>query len=184
MTRRGQWLLVAAIVMIAAAGVWTGVMYFGADLKRVTVGARAPDFHAVTLDSAPMSRSLADYRGQVVLLNIWATWCPPCEREMPMLEQLYKDYAAKGLKLVAVSMDAPGMEGPIRDFIKRYGLTFDVLYDADGKIRTDYMTTGAPESFVIGKDGVIRYKQIAAINDRDAAQIRALLDSILAERAN
>ena len=119
-----------------------------------------------------------------MLVNIWATWCPPCEREMPVLQGIYQQYRDKGLKLVAVSTDAPGMEGAIRGFVKKYGLTFDVLYDPAARIMQDYMTPAQPESFIIGRDGVIRFKQVAAITDRDAVQIRALLDQLLAERAN
>lgn len=184
MTRRRQWILVAALAAIAGGAAWLGVLFFGDEFKQVTVGSHAPRFSAVTLDSAPRTRTLADYKGQVMLVNIWATWCPPCEREMPVLQGIYQQYRDKGLKLVAVSTDAPGMEGAIRGFVKKYGLTFDVLYDPAARIMQDYMTPAQPESFIIGRDGVIRFKQVAAITDRDAVQIRALLDQLLAERAN
>ena len=181
MTARRQWMVVAGIVAAATAGVWAGVHFLGDQFVQITVGSRAPDFAAVTLDSVPKQRTLADYKGQVTLVNVWATWCIPCEKEMPMLQRLYSEYKAKGLRIAAVSIDLPGMEAEIRRFTARYELGFDVLYDSDGKIKLGYMTTGVPESFLIGKDGVIRFKQISAINERDAAQIRALLDGLLAE---
>jgi peroxiredoxin len=102
---------------------------------------------------------------------------------MPMLESLYKEFEGKGLKLVAISTDAPGTEYAIRDFVTRYGLTFDVLHDSEGGIMRDYMTTGLPETFLIAKDGVIRFKQIGPVDEIDAKQIRALLDQLLAEPA-
>jgi peroxiredoxin len=180
-TRRQQWLAVAALVATVGGGLWAGVTFSGGRIAQVAVGSRAPGFHAVTVDSVPVARTLADYRGRVLLVNIWATWCPPCEREMPMLQRLYEEYHSKGLALAAVSMDTPGMEDAIRDFITRYSLTFDVLYDSKGDITRDYMTTGAPVTFVIGKNGVIRYIHLAAITDSDAMEIRALLDRLLVE---
>ena len=184
MTHRQQWILIAAFASIIGGALWAGVLFFSDEFKQVTVGSRAPRFSAVTLDPVPRTRTLADYKGEVMLVNIWATWCPPCEREMPMLQSIHEQYRAKGLRLVAVSTDAPGMENAIRSFVKKYGLTFDVLYDPEARIMQDYMTPAQPESFIIGRDGVIRYKQVAAITDRDAVQIRALLEQLLAERGN
>ena len=181
MTAKRQWQIVAAIVGVIAAAVWGTLHFYGDQFSPITVGSVAPDFRGVTLDSEPSPKSLADYKGQVVLVNIWATWCLPCEREMPMLQRLAEEYKAKGFRIVAVSVDSPGMERVIRDFIQRYGLTFDVLYDADARIKLDYTTTGIPESFIVAKDGVIRYQHVGPIEENDAVQVRALLDRLLAE---
>lgn len=178
MTARRQWLVVAAIVAVAGTAIAVGTRVFRDQL--VTIGSRAPDFHAVTLDAAPVVRSLADYRGRVTLINIWATWCAPCQREMPALERMYAGLESQGLRLAAVSVDMPGMEKEIRDFARRFGLTFDVLYDSQQAIARDYMTAGYPETFVLGKDGIIRFHQLGPI-DRDTLQIRALLVQLLAE---
>ena len=114
---------------------------------------------------APILDQLAvDYKGQVVVLNIWATWCGPCRIEMPSIQALQQSLGTKGLKIVAVSVDDPGSEEAIRDFAKEYGLTFEILHDPTGKIQKAYQTTGVPETFVIGRDGVIRRKVIAADN--------------------
>ena len=98
------------------------------------------------------------------MLNIWATWCGPCRIEMPSIQALQQSLGPKGLKIVAVSVDDPGSEEAIRDFAKEYGLTFEILHDPTGKIQKAYQTTGVPETFVIGRDGVIRRKVIAADN--------------------
>lgn len=181
MTAKQQWMVVAAIVAVAGAAVAAGAYLLRDELAQVTVGSTAPDFHAVTVDDQPAPRTLADYKGQVVLVNVWATWCIPCETEMPLLQRLYSEYQQKGLRLAAVSVDIPGMEPEIRRFVQRYGLTFDVLHDPESRIKRDYMTTGYPESFIVGKDGVIRFKQVSAFLERDVPQIRLLLDRLLAE---
>jgi len=146
----------------------------------VSVGSKAPPFVAKTVDSLPQTQTLADYKGQVVLLNIWGTFCLPCRDEMPAIEKLHQALGPKGLKVVAVSMDDPGFENKIRAFVKELGLTFQILYDPSGKITNDYQTTGVPETFVIARDGVIRKKVIGA-SDWNSASNRALIAQLLAE---
>jgi peroxiredoxin len=181
MTAGRQWIIVAVIVAVIGGAIAAAMHYSRDEFVQITVGSRAPDFRVSTVDSVPQIRTLEHYRGKVTLLNIWATWCIPCEREMPELQKLYEEYAPKGLHVAAVSIDSPGMEQPIRDFATQYHLTLDVLYDPDGRIKLEYGTTAVPETFVIGKDGVIRYHHFAAINDATAREIRALLDQLLAE---
>jgi cytochrome c biogenesis protein CcmG, thiol:disulfide interchange protein DsbE len=135
------------------------------------------------LDSVPKQKTLADYRGKVLMINVWATWCLPCRVEMPSIEALNKEYAQKGLKIVAVSIDDPGTDSTIRAFVKQYGLTFEVLHDPQGKISEAYDITGYPETFIVGKDGVIRRKLMSATN-WNAPEARALVDRLLAERTN
>ena len=165
----------------------TGVIAFGAsrylrkELFPVQVGSKAPNFTAVTLDSVPREKSLAEYRGQVVMINVWATWCLPCRIEMPSIEALHKDYAPKGLKIVAISIDDPGTDSTIRTFVKQYGLTFEILHDPKGKITEAYDITGYPETFIVGKDGVIRKKLMSA-TDWNSPEARALVDRLLSER--
>jgi thiol-disulfide isomerase/thioredoxin len=154
----------------------------GGGIAPVEAGSVAPQFRAVTTNAGvpAVTKSLADYKGQVVVLNLWATWCGPCRAEMPSLEKLYQELGPKGLKIVAVSIDNPGMESAILDFKKEFGLTFDVLYAPDGKIQYDYQATGYPETFVIGRDGVIR-KRVIAATDWSAEPQKALLRQLLAE---
>ena len=129
-------------------------------LDLVGVGSRAPAFRAVNLRSGRPS-SLADYRGRVVLLNVWATWCPPCRVEMPSLERLHGKLAGPDFAVVAVSID-DGDASTVMAFVGELGLGFDVLQDKSGSIQHIYQTTGVPESFVIDRDGVIIKKVIGA----------------------
>lgn len=182
MSSRTQWALVAGIVAVATVGLLYATKVIGGGIAPVEAGSAAPPFHAMTTaPGAPVrEKTLADYKGQVVLLNLWATWCGPCRLEMPSLEKLHEELGPKGLKIVAVSVDSPGMEDAIRDFQKELGLTFEILYAPDGKIRDDYQATGFPETFIIGRDGIIR-KRVIAATDWSAAPQKALLRELLAE---
>ena len=146
--------------------------------SRVAPGAQAPDFRAVTLDAQPIAKGLADYRGQVVLLNLWATWCGPCELEMPSIQALHNDFAEAGLKVVAVAVDDPGFEQRVRDFVARKGLTFEILSEGSGKIEADYEARGIPATYIIGKDGLIR-KRVAGASDWNSPANRALVAQLL-----
>jgi peroxiredoxin len=152
----------------------------------VVPGREAPEFDAVTLDGTP--RTLKDYRGKVVLLNIWATWCPPCQQEMPSMQRLREAIDDEDFTILAVSIDAPtgqtdafGREGGnLEIFAREMGLTFRILHDPTGKIQEIYQTTGVPESFVVDRDGVI-FKKVAGPTEWDAPAnvqlIQRLLDS-------
>ena len=118
-------------------------------------------------------KSLADYKGRVLLVNIWATWCPPCVAEMPSIERLYKEYGDKGLKVIAVSIDAEVSEDSIRAFARNRGVTFEVLHDSTHAIERAFQTTGYPETFIVGPEGRIRKKAIGA-EDWDSQGNRAV----------
>lgn len=181
MTGRNQ-LAVGAVVIAMVCGVAYGAtQYLRHELFPVELGTKAPNFSAFTLDSVPKEKRLADYRGQVVMINVWATWCLPCRVEMPSIEALHKAYGPKGLKIVAISIDDPGTDAGIRAFAKQYGLTFEILHDPKGAIKDLYDITGYPETFIIGKDGVIRKKLMSA-TDWNSPDARALVDRLLVER--
>ncbi|HEV2671924.1 MAG TPA: TlpA disulfide reductase family protein [Gemmatimonadales bacterium] len=177
MTNRQQWTLISGVVMTAVFGIALAIK-LRPQLNLIEVGTSAPDFKAVALPGGRPA-TIADYRGKVVLLNIWATWCPPCKVEMPSMERLHKKLAGTGFQLVAVSVDEED-SSVVNTFVKDYGLTFQILHDQDGTIREIYQTTGVPESFVIDRDGVIVKKVIGAA-DWDAPVnenlIRRLLDA-------
>jgi len=178
MTVRQQWTFVGIVVLILGGGLLAATRYLGDELFPVTVGSKAPDFRANTIDGAPAAKTLADYKGEIVLLNVWATWCLPCRTEMPSIQALHDRFAARGLKVVAVSIDKPGFDDEIRTFRDQFGLTFEILHDATGNIQRDYQTTGVPETFIIGRDGMIRRKVIAADN-WDSPANRALFAQLL-----
>ena len=180
MTAKQQWLVVLGIVAVLGGGAFTATHFLKDELTSVSVGADAPGFTVQTLDAPSKPKTLTDYRGDVVVLNIWATWCIPCRTEMPSMEKLFKELGPKGLKMVAVSVDNAGEEQKIRDFVKEYGLTFEVLHDAAGSIQSIYRTTGVPETFVLDRDGVIRKKWIGA-DDWASEGNRRLLEQLLAQ---
>jgi cytochrome c biogenesis protein CcmG, thiol:disulfide interchange protein DsbE len=175
-----QWAIVAAVVTLLALALVAVTTLVGSGGEQVGIGRMAPDFRARTLDEPPVVRTLADYRGDVVLLNVWATWCLPCRTEMPSMERLHRAFAGQGLHVVAVSIDKPGFEEEIRTFVKEYALTFDVLYDPDGAITTAYQTTGVPYSFVIDRSGKIR-KTVLGAADWSSQGNRSLIASLIAE---
>ena len=181
MTGRKQLAIGAIVVGLVCAVAYGATRYLRNELFPVELGSKAPDIKALTLDSIPREKSLADYRGQVVMINVWATWCLPCRVEMPSIEALHRAYGPKGLKIVAVSIDDPGTDQAIRAFAKEYGLTFEILHDPKGEITDLYDIDGYPETFIVGRDGVIRKKLMSA-TDWNSPEARSLVDRLLAER--
>ena len=180
MTARGQLSTVLVVLALVAVAVLVGHRTVGSELDPVGTGTQAPNFTAQTLDTPARTKTLADYKGDVVMLNVWATWCEPCRAEMPSIEKLYRSYGRRGLKVVAVSIDAAGTEPGIRAFAKDLGLTFEILHDSAGAIQQIYQMTGVPESFLIGRDGVIR-KKIAGAMDWNTESDGRLVERLLGE---
>jgi peroxiredoxin len=173
---RRRWTLAAGITM-AAVFVVALVIRILPEIALIGVGSRAPEFNAVDLRTGRPA-TLADYRGRVILLNVWATWCQPCRIEMPAMERLSRALAGTDFRIVAVSVDE-GDSSMVNAFAQELGLTFDILHDRSGMIKRDYQTTGVPESFVIDRQGMIVKKVIGAAQwDGPVNQIliRRLLD--------
>jgi peroxiredoxin len=177
MTARQQWAVVGAVVAVLAIALGTASHFMKDQLFPVTVGSDAPNFKVKELNSDGY-KTLADYKGQVVLLNIWATYCIPCQAELPSLEKLHQTYGPKGLKLLAVSVDQAVSDDSIKKFAQHFGLTFEILHDGTGSIEQAYQTTGYPETFVIGREGSIRKKFIGA-DDWNSEGNRALIAQLL-----
>lgn len=180
MTGRQQLAVGLLVLGVATAVAFGAARFLRKELFPVAVGSTAPDFTAVTLDSIPLEKRLADYRGQVVMINVWATWCAPCRVEMPSIEALHRAYAPQGFKVLAVSIDDPGHRETIRAFVDQYKLTFEILHDPQKRILDLYDVSGYPETFVIGRDGVIRKKLLSA-HDWNSPPSRALVERLLAE---
>ena len=178
MTVRQQWLFVVGVLLVLAGSLYAGTKFGGLEAVPAGVGSRAPDFRAATLVGESRTKGIADYKGQVVLLNLWATWCPPCKREMPSIQALHERFAPHGLKVVAVSVDRPGLEQEILAFRDAYLLTFELLHDATGAIQDTYRTNGLPETFLIGRDGVIR-KRVIGATDWNSVANRRLVAQLL-----
>jgi peroxiredoxin len=124
-------------------------------------GVEAPYFTFPDLNGEAVS--LAAYRGKVVLLNIWATWCPPCRQEMPSMQRFYEKFKGENFEILAVSIDSGGREA-VAPFMQKMNLTFPALLDPGETIRPLYRITGVPESFIIDKKGIVVEKIIGPIN--------------------
>jgi peroxiredoxin len=117
---------------------------------------------------------LSDYRGQVVLLNTWATWCPPCRAEMPDLETYYQQHQEDGFVVLAVNSQESA--DIVAGFLEEQDFTFPVLLDPDGVVMRDYRVLGLPTSFFIDRDGVIRGIWSGQLSP---ARLKELIDPIL-----
>lgn len=127
----------------------------------VAAGTAAPDFSFPDLSGNTVR--LSDYRGQMLLVNIWATWCKPCVEEMPAIEKLYQEFKDDEFNVLAVSIDRQGKK-VVNPFMKIHNLSFKVLLDRDGTIQNTYGTLGIPESFIIDKNGIILQKVIGGFD--------------------
>lgn len=116
-------------------------------------GFLAPDFTLKTLDGE--SVTLSDLRGRAVLINFWATWCPPCRAEMPAFQQAYQDYEEQGFMIVAVNATIQDNPEDVAAFIEEYGLNFPIVLDTDGAVNQQYHVLSLPTSFFIDKEGII-----------------------------
>jgi cytochrome c biogenesis protein CcmG, thiol:disulfide interchange protein DsbE len=180
-----QWWSVGVLVLLAIVLIGVGWTVRDRFLP-VEVGTAAPVFTVQDMDGNLVS--LADLRGDVVLLNIWATWCPPCREEMPSMQRLHEMLSPEGLRVVAVSIDArPGGQdsagrpgGDVRAFAESMDLTFDIWLDPPGGIQRTYRTTGVPESFVIDRRGNI-VKKVIGPTDWDSEANVELIRRLLEE---
>jgi len=116
-------------------------------------GFLAPDFELQTTTGETVK--LSDMRGQAVLVNLWATWCPPCRAEMPAIEKVYNEYKDDGLVVLAVNMTYQDDATKIEPFINEYGLTFPILLDETSDMAHAYQLRSLPSSYFIGRDGII-----------------------------
>ena len=121
---------------------------------------------------------LADLRGRVVWVNFWASWCPPCQEETPVLRDVYQRYRDDGLELVAISVQESTVED-VRRYAETYGLDFTVGFDATSAVFHTYRAFGLPTQFFIDRDGVIRHVVLGPVTRDQAAN---LLEPLLAER--
>jgi cytochrome c biogenesis protein CcmG, thiol:disulfide interchange protein DsbE len=147
--------LVSIIILIVTFGI---VWLQSAKYEPLTVGKEAPDFSLPNLEEKTVR--LSDYRGKVVFLNFWATWCKPCREEMPSMDVLYKNFEREGLVVLAVSIDRVTTKKDIPPFISSMNLTFPVLVDSWGQTDKRYKLMGVPETYIIDQQGILREKII------------------------
>ena len=139
-------------------------------------GFAAPDFTLETLEGETFT--LSDLRGKAVVLNLWASWCPPCRAEMPALQSAYEADRDQGLEIVAVDMTYQDNEEDAQRFADDFGLTFPIPMDRDGTVARQYLMRALPSTFFVGPDGVIR--KVVIGGPMSEATIRSTVSEMLA----
>jgi len=136
---------------------------------------QAPDFTLEDLNGVKVS--LSDYRGKIVFLNIWATWCKPCEVEMPAMEKLYQKFQDQNFEMLTISIDTEGKQ-VIEPYMKKWDLTFPVLLDPESKIVQKFNITGVPETFLIDPQGVV-FQHVVGPREWDHQLVYHFFEKIL-----
>ncbi|MBA3376661.1 MAG: TlpA family protein disulfide reductase [Actinobacteria bacterium] len=177
-----QGVAVGLVALLFLLLVWSLVMEEGGDFAKAAArGERpeAPDFTLERLDRGG-ELTLSSLRGKAVVLNVWASWCLPCKEEAPFLEQVWRQHRGRGL--VMVGLDAKDFRKDARRFVRRFDLTFPIVYDGPGDVATDrYGVTGFPETFVLDREGRVVDVFVGAINsDKDRTRLRAAVNRALA----
>ncbi|MCS5695131.1 TlpA family protein disulfide reductase [Desulfofundulus thermocisternus] len=125
------------------------------------VGQRAPDFTLTTADGEELS--LSDFRGRPVVLNFWATWCPPCRAEMPAIQSFYEK-TGREIHVLAVNLTASERSAArVKDFLDAGGFTFPVLLDTRGDVAREYLVRAIPTTFFIDREGIIRARHTGSL---------------------
>ncbi len=169
-------LLLLMLTIVLASVVTTGLLITSCSSgtsQAPIVGKSAPDFQLENLDGQFIS--LSSLKGKPMLINFWATWCPPCRLEMPYLQQIYDEWSAKGLVMVSVNMGESA--STVINFMKSYSLSFPVLLDTRQNVAAKYNIRGIPTTFFVDKDGIIRDVIIGGFQSK--AQIEARLEKII-----
>lgn len=145
-------MVIACLLLLALSGCYSGT-------RPPRIGSNAPDF---TVQDAQNKITLSQYRGQVVVLNFWATWCAPCVEELPSLVEMQRRMKSKGVTVLAVSVDVD--EDAYRKFVKDHNVNLLTVRDPDQKSNSLYGTSKFPETFVIDRSGVMQRKFIGAVD--------------------
>jgi peroxiredoxin len=140
-------------------------------------GFSAPDFTLDLLEGGEVT--LSDLRGQVVMVNLWASWCPPCRAEMPAIEEVYQDYKNQGLEVLAVNTTYQDSEVEAAAFIQEYGLSFPIPMDRTGSVSNRYQLRGLPSTYFVDRKGIIR--SVVVGGPMNEALIRSKVQELLEE---
>jgi len=140
-----------------------------ANNRPTRIGNAAPDF---VVQDSDRKVALHDYKGQVVVVNFWASWCGPCVEETPSLEEMSQKVKDKGVTVVGVSIDVD--EAAYKTFLKQHGVTFTTVRDPDQKSSGLYGTTGWPETFIVDRQGVLRRKFVGPVDWNDPQIVQYL----------
>jgi thiol-disulfide isomerase/thioredoxin len=144
----------------------------------VEVGTRAPDFTLQNIESDQAAITLSDLSGKIVYVDFWASWCAPCLRSMPLINELYGKYSAQGFEVIAINVDDPIEDG--EDFLKDNPVDYLVALDTDNTVLTEYGVIGMPTSYLIDSKGIVRMVHMG-FKEKDIDIIEKELLGILAE---
>lgn len=150
------WFLFSLLTLLLSAGwIWFSIERpNNVNITAPAVGFNAPDF---TLeDTSGNAVLLSTLRGQVVLINFWASWCAPCKAEMPGMQNVYEEYQDQGFTILAVNVTKQDQKSSVEAFISKLAISFPVLYDTEGRVADLYRNQALPTSFFIDSDGIIR----------------------------
>ena len=167
-------ILVAGLAWIFVSADQTGTATAG-EIPAPRKGFLAPDFSLQTSDGEMIT--LSDLRGQPVLINLWATWCPPCRAEMPTIQKLYDEYKDQGFVVLAVNMTYQDNPSAVLPFAQENKLTFPILMEGTGKVANKYELRSLPSSFFIDRDGFVQAVEIGG--PMSEALLRTHIESIL-----
>lgn len=138
------------------------------------IGEPAIEYAAATLDGDTVA--LSSLRGEVVLLNLWATWCVPCRTETPYLQSLFEERRDQGFRIVGISLDTGSAADQVAAFVEEYGVTYTILHDPMMRGMELYQILGLPATFLIDRDGVLRWMRYGPIAENDPGFLGALDD--------
>lgn len=170
----------AVLIAVVVIGKLSDTDNLRKKLPRPSIGDDARDFTYPDLDGNDVS--LSDFYGKkVVLVNIWATWCTECRKELPTVQKMYEKFKGDDFEVLAVSIDALGAKAII-PFMEELDLHFPALQDKGGSIQLLYGTTGVPETFIIDKNGKVAYVEIGA-GDWTEPEKQALVKGLMEEKA-
>lgn len=170
------------LLVIGAGWIWfSRIPTSGTFTVRLSVprpGYTPPNFTLQTIGGAHLT--LSDYRGQVILLNLWASWCPPCRAEMPTLEKIYQQYQQQGFMVLGLNATYQDDFPAVLDFVKDQGLSFPILLDRDGEVSRLYELRSLPTSFLIDRNGEI--SEVIYGGPIAEAHLRILVEQLLEEK--
>ncbi|ANB61065.1 TlpA family protein disulfide reductase [Anoxybacteroides amylolyticum] len=166
--------VIAIILLLGLTGygIWQALAAGQTKEVGLAVSDTAPDFVLKTLDNKTVR--LSELRGKTVILNFWATWCPPCQQEMPDLEKFYNDYKSS-VEFLSVNLTSQDSREKVASFIEQYGIIFPVVLDTKGKILKLYNIQMIPTTYILDKNGVIRKKVLGPLTYKQLQEAIALL---------
>jgi peroxiredoxin len=167
-------ILVLGFVWIFISADKSGVSTSG-QIPAPQQGFMAPDFELKTPKGETVK--LSDLRGQAVLVNLWATWCPPCRAEMETIEKIYQEYQDQGFTVLSVNMTYQDEPSDVMPFVNEHGLTFPILLDETGDMAKAYQLKSLPSSYFINRDGIIN--EVVIGGPMSEALLRTRIEDIL-----